>query len=50
MFPRQGFLGGGVWTAKAKKNVRENYFVFWEQNVKMEGPTLKVRIDTTDSC
>ena len=51
MFPHQELFCGGAWTTKAKKKkMREDYSVFREQSVKMEGSTLKVRIDTTDSC
>ena len=40
----QELLGGGTWTAKAKKKMMEKYFNSREEHVKMEAPTLKVRI------
>ena len=38
-------IGGGAWTTKAKKNMREKYFISQEQHTKMEDPTLKVKIN-----
>ena len=38
--PRQELLGGGDGTTKAKKKMREKYFISREQHVKMEAPTL----------
>ena len=48
IFPHRELLGEGAWTAKAKKKKVKD-FVFRELNIKMEDPTLKVTIDTTDS-
>ena len=45
MLPHQELLGRGAWAAKAKKKMREKYFVSREQYVKMEAPTLKVKIE-----
>ena len=46
IFLLQELLGGGIWTAKAKKKMREKYFVAREQHVRMEPPTLKVGVLT----
>ena len=35
----QELLGGGTWTTKAKKNMRERYFISREQHIKMEVKT-----------
>ena len=43
----QELLGGGVWTAKIKKKMREKYFISRSQFVKMEAPSLKgTRLNT----
>ena len=42
----QELLGVGAWTKKAKKKMREKYFVAREQYARMEPPTLKVRSST----
>ena len=42
----QELLGGGDWTAKANKKIREKYFISREQHIRMEAPTLKVGINT----
>ena len=39
LFPHQELFGGEAWKAKAKKKkMREDYFVFRRQNVKMGAP------------
>ena len=37
----QTLLGGGTWTVKVCKNMREKYFLSRDQYVKMEAPTLR---------
>ena len=34
-------LGGGAWTSKNQKSMREKYYLSREQYSKMEAPTLK---------
>ena len=42
MFLHQELLGGGAWTARAKKKKEsEDYFVFWEQNAKTGAPPCR---------
>ena len=43
-FLPQELLGGGTWTSKAKKKMREKYYVTREQHVRMEPPSLKVGV------
>ena len=40
----QVLLGGGMWSAKSKKKFKKKYFISREQFVRMEAPSLKVRI------
>ena len=47
IFLPQELRGGGIWMAKAKKKMREKYFVAREQHVRMETPTLKVGVFDT---
>ena len=42
----QELLGGGAWTRKAKRKMREKYFIAREQYVRMEPPTLKAGFST----
>ena len=44
IFLPQERLGGGTWTTKAKKKIREKYYVAREQHVRIKAPTLKVGI------
>ena len=37
----QELLGGGVWTAKIKKKMREKYFISRGQFLKMEATSLR---------
>ena len=42
IFLPQELLGGGTWISKAKKKMKEKYYVTREQHVRMEPPCLKV--------
>ena len=37
----QTLLGGGTWTVKVRKKMREKYFLSRDQYIKMEAPTLR---------
>ena len=41
----QELLGGGAWTRKAKRKMREKYFIAREQYARMEPPTLKAGLN-----
>ena len=38
-------MGGGTWTIKARKKMKEKYSVSRDQYTKMEAPTLKVEME-----